>query len=125
MQTTFCDSCTETDLVNTYGEPLKFRARGAAGWSNALWTANLAVNFSNAYTDTNLVPSGRIGSWTTVDLNASWHIPSSGTTLALSISNLFDADPPRTAPAFMGVAYDPSNADPRGCRLSLGVRQKW
>jgi iron complex outermembrane receptor protein len=126
IEAAFCSTCESTNLVNTYGQPLKFRARGAAGWSNGAFSANAAVNFSNAYTDTNVLPFGRIDAYTTVDLNASWHIPASpGTMLTFSVTNLFDADPPHTAFAFTGVNYDPVNADPRGRILSLQVRQKW
>jgi iron complex outermembrane recepter protein len=126
LETTFCSACTSTDLVNTYGQPLRLRARGAAGWSNGVWNANAAVNYANAYADTNIVPSGRISAFTTTDLNAgvrlNWALP---TTIGLSVSNLFNVSPPRTAPGFNAVAYDPSNADPRGRILSLLARVQW
>jgi iron complex outermembrane recepter protein len=125
IETTFCDACASTDLVNTYGEPLKFRARGAAGWSNGIFSTNAAVNYANAYADTNVVPSGHIASFVTTDLNATWRIPSTRTTVGFAVTNLFNADPPRTAPAVLGVEYDPTNADPRGRAVSLQVRQKW
>jgi iron complex outermembrane recepter protein len=126
LETAFCSSCESTNLINTYGEPLKLRARGAAGWSNSTWSANAAVNYSNGYTDTNVVPFGRIASWTTMDVNASWHIPPSrGTTVTFNVINLFNADPPHTAAAFTGVNYDPTNADPRGRILSVQLRQTW
>jgi iron complex outermembrane receptor protein len=126
IATTFCDVCATTDLVNTYGNPLKLRMRGSGGWSNGTWSANAAVNYSNAYDDTNEIPTGRISSYTTTDLNATYRIASSlPITLGLSISNAFNVGPPRTAPAFLGVEYDPSNADPRGRILSLLVRAQW
>jgi iron complex outermembrane recepter protein len=126
LETTFCSACTSTDLVNTYGQPLRLRARGAAGWSNGVWSTNAAVNYANAYADTNIVPSGRISSFITADLNAgvrlNWALP---TTIGLSVSNLFNVNPPHTSPAFNSVAYDPSNADPRGRILSLLARVQW
>jgi len=125
IETTFCDGCTAADLVNTYGQPLKFRARAAAGWSHGSLSANAAVNYANAYTDTNIVPSGRISSFTTADANLKWHIASTGTTLNVIVTNLFNTNPPRTAPAINAVTYDPSNADPRGRIVSLHVRQAW
>jgi iron complex outermembrane receptor protein len=125
IQTTFCDTCTTTDLANTYGEPLKLRLRASGGWSNGSIGANAAVNFANAYTDTNLVPAGRIAAFTTLDLNGSWLIRASGTTLSLSILNALNSNPPLTAPAFFKVTYDPTNADPRGRTLSLRVQQAW
>ena len=125
LQTTFCETCTTTDLANTYGEPLKLRIRAGGGWSNGSISANAAVNFANAYSDTNLQPAGRIGSFTTLDLNAGWRIGASGTTLSLIVLNALNSDPPHTAPAFNNIAYDPSNADPRGRTVSLQVRQAW
>jgi iron complex outermembrane recepter protein len=125
LTTTFCANCNSTDLGNTYGEPLKFRARASAGWSDRAFSVNAAVNYSNAYTDTNVVPSGSISSFTTTDVNAAWRIAASGTTLSFAINNIFNVNPPLTSLAFTGVNYDPSNADPRGRVLSFQVRQKW
>ena len=125
LETAFCDACTSTDLANTYGQPLKLRLRAAGGWSNGTVSANAAVNFANAYSDTNLLPPGRITSFTTLDLNTSWHIGASGTTLSLIILNALNSNPPHTAPAFNDVGYDPTNADPRGRTLSLQARQAW
>jgi len=125
IDTTFCDACLADDLVNTYAQPLKLRLRSGAGWSNGTISANGAVNFANAYSDTNLNPAGRIAAFTTFDLNASWRIRTSGTTLSLNILNALNSNPPRTAPALNNVAYDPNNADARGRILSLQVRQVW
>jgi iron complex outermembrane recepter protein len=126
LETAFCNTCETTNLLNTYGEPLRFRARAAAGWSNGTLNTNAAVNFSSDYTDTNAVPFGRIGSYTTVDLNASWHVAASpGTSLSFNVTNLFNIDPPHTVPNIVGAEYDPVNADPRGRILTFQVRQKW
>jgi len=125
IETNFCDSCASIDLVDTYGQPLKLRLRAAAGWSDGIFSTNAAVNYANAYSDTNLTPPGRIAAFTTVDLNASWRIRASGTTLTLNIINAFNAGPPLTAPGLINIAYDPTNADPRGRTLSFQVRQAW
>jgi len=122
---TFCDTCVSTDTADTYAQPLKLRLRGGAGWLNDVFGVNGAVNFANAYSDTNLNPPGRIASLTTADFNATWNIRASGTRLSFNIINAFNANPPLTSPAFNKVAYDPTNADPRGRILSLQVRQAW
>jgi iron complex outermembrane receptor protein len=122
---TFCDSCVSIDSADTYAQPLKLRLRAAAGWSNAAFSVNGALNFANAYSDTNLNPPGRIGAFTTADFNATWSIRASGTRLSINILNAFNANPPRTSRAFNQVEYDPTNADPRGRILSLQVRQPW
>jgi iron complex outermembrane recepter protein len=125
IETTFCGSCAGTDLVDTYGQPLKLRLRASAGWSDRIFSTNAAVNYANAYSDTNLIPPGRIAAFATVDLNASWHIRASGTTLAFNIINALNSGPPLTGPGLNKVAYDPINADPRGRALSFQVRQTW
>jgi iron complex outermembrane recepter protein len=125
LETTFCASCVSTDLVNTYGQPLKFRLRASAGWSNVSFSTNAALNYANAYSDTNLIPPGRIAAFVTADLNATWRIRASGTSLSVNIINAFNSNPPLTAPALNQVVYDPTNADPRGRILSLQVRQAW
>jgi iron complex outermembrane recepter protein len=125
LETTFCTTCASTDLVDTYGQPLKLRLRAGAGWSNSDFSTNAAVNYANAYSDTNLAPPGRIAAFVTADLNASWRIRTTGTVLSLSVLNAFNSNPPLTSPAFNKVLYDPNNADPRGRVLSLQVRQAW
>jgi iron complex outermembrane recepter protein len=122
---TFCDTCVSTDTADTYAQPLKLRLRASVGWSNAAFSVNGAVNFANAYSDTNLNPPGRIASFTTADFNATWQIRASGTRLSVNLINAFNANPPLTSPAYNKVAYDPTNADARGRILSLQVRQAW
>jgi iron complex outermembrane receptor protein len=125
ISSTYCDTCVSIDSADTYANPLKLRLRAAAGWSNAAFSVNGAVNFANAYSDTNLVPPGRIDSFTTADLNASWRYARTGTTLSIGVINLFNESPPLTSPSFNRVQYDPTNADARGRILSLQVRQSW
>jgi outer membrane receptor protein involved in Fe transport len=125
IETTYCSSCVSLDTANTYGKPLKLRLRAAAGWSDTAFSVNGAVNFANAYSDTNLIPAGRIHSSTTADLNAGWHSQRTGTTLSVNIINLLNRNPALTSPGFNRVQYDPTNADARGRVLSLQVRQSW
>ena len=123
IETTFCNTCTSIDLVNTYGEPLKLRARASAGWSNGAWSTNAAANYQSAYADTNIVPLGHIASLTTADLNANYRLPwTPVVTIGLSITNVFNASPPHTSPAYDQLQYDPANADPRGRVVSVQAR---
>jgi iron complex outermembrane receptor protein len=125
IETHFCDSCASADLGDTYGQPLKLRLRAAAGWSDGIFSSNAALNYANAYSDTNLTPPGHIASLTTVDLNASWHIRATATTLSFNIINALNSGPPLTGPGLNHIAYDPNNADPRGRALSFQIRQAW
>jgi iron complex outermembrane recepter protein len=125
IDTTYCDACIADDLANTVGQPLKFRLRTGAGWSNGSLSTNAALNFANRYTDVDVTPVGRIASSTTVDLNAAWRIRASGTTLSLNLLNALNSSPPRIPPGAINITYDPNNADARGRIISVQVRQAW
>ena len=87
---------------------------------------NAAVNYTGSYNDTNIIPTGRIHAYTTIDLNGrytpAW-LP--GLRLGLGVTNLFDRKPPLTAPALYGLRYDPSNADPVGRVVSFELSKTW
>jgi iron complex outermembrane receptor protein len=125
IDTTYCDGCMAADLANTLAQPLKFRLRTSAGWSNGSLSTNAALNFANRYSDIDVTPTARIGSFTTVDWNAAWRIRASGTTLSLNLINALNSNPPRTPPGLNNITYDPNNADARGRILSVQVRQSW
>ncbi|HEV2533565.1 TonB-dependent receptor [Phenylobacterium sp.] len=104
------------------GFPAKFRARTTAEWSKGSVSALAGVNFIGAYKDATGL---RIGSQETVDLQLRV-APArfAGTSLALSVRNLFDEKPPfYDSPA--GVGYDATNADPIGRFVSLRLAKSW
>lgn len=128
IDTGFCTSCTATDLVDTYGQPLSLRARTEAGWSRGSWQVNAALNYADSYTDTTVAPPRDIASWTTFDLNIRY-LPEtlSGWMIGLNILNAFDKDPPRTGAGvvFQNFHYDSANADPLGRVISAQFRLTW
>jgi iron complex outermembrane recepter protein len=125
IATTYCETCVADDLANTVGQPLRFRLRSGAGWSNGSWSTNAAVNFANRYADIDVTPTARVGSFTTLDLNTGWRVRASGTTVTLNLLNALNSSPPRIPPGLNNITYDPNNADARGRILSLQVRQSW
>jgi len=125
IATTYCETCVADDLANTVGQPLRFRLRTGAGWSNGSWSTNAALNFANRYADIDVTPTARVGSFTTLDLNAGWRVRASGTTVTLNLLNALNSSPPRIPPGLNNITYDPNNADARGRILSLQVRQSW
>lgn len=127
IDTTFAANSAVTETVNTYANPLKFRARGTLGWQTTTgWQITSNINYSGSYNDTTVVPVGHISSWTTVDAELRYS-PSSlnGFSVGLSALNLFDKDPPRTGAVFPGVFFDVSNADPLGRFVSVELRERW
>lgn len=128
IRTAFCSSCTSTNILDIYGEPLRRRLRAGVSWEREGNQLNFAVNYLNHYRDTTAQPAARIGSWTTVDLNYRYEPEFlSGITLAISAINLLDREPPKTVGvgAIDGIRYDSANADPLGRTISLQIQKVW
>ncbi|WP_053553268.1 TonB-dependent receptor [Sphingopyxis sp. 113P3] len=118
------------DVVGTFANPVKWRLRGRAGWSKDGFAATVFVNYTGGYR--NQIPAipEAVAPWTTADLTLSQQIGDAdtrGVTLALSILNLFDKDPPyvnnRTNTS--ALAYDPEKANPIGRMISLQAKVRW
>jgi outer membrane receptor protein involved in Fe transport len=122
------------DVLNTVGNPLKLRLNGNLSWSLAGWTILTTVNYAGAYEDPGSIPTRRVDSWTTVDLNLGFRTASgdawlADTELNLGVVNLFNQKPPfvNQYGGFNGGAlgYDNSNATLIGRQISLQVVKAW
>lgn len=128
-------SSAPIEALDSPYRPLSFRARTQLGWNRGGWSANVFVNYADAYLDDRGNRSLPISSWTTIDLGLAYETDSSsapawlrGTRIALAVDNLFDRDPPRLLPdpgSTTGLGYDPVNASGRGRFVSLQLRRKW
>ena len=114
------------ELVDTANYPVDFRGRLAGTWTRGVFSGTLDLNYLDGEHD----PQGnRIGSWTTVDLQAAFHSPArsgelKGVTLALNVSNVLDTDPPfYDSPG--GVGYDAANASALGRTVSVQLTKRW
>jgi outer membrane receptor protein involved in Fe transport len=123
-----------TDVVGFYASPVKWRLRGRLGWSKGGFSASGFVNFTDSYINQIPVPAEPVSSWTTVDLTFSQRIggdeedpAARGLRLALSISNLFDKDPPyvRNRSQTSALGYDPEKASPIGRMISVQAVVRW
>jgi outer membrane receptor protein involved in Fe transport len=126
------------DRVNTPYYPARWRARGTTTWETKNLGAAISINFVSAYKN-NLNPTDveRVPSWTTFDASLRYSVPAGsrlgGLSASLSISNLFDKDPPfvRNLTNIGGLGgtttynYDPVNASLLGRFISLTVSKKW
>lgn len=116
-------------LVNTLYYPPRFRSRATFAWSTKVISFNAAVNYTNAYKDTASVPNGIVSDFTTVDVGASYtfgrqaFVPLRGLRLALNITNLLDAGPPRVPQVLAG--YDGANANPLGRIVGVSLKKRW
>lgn len=110
-----------------------FKARGGVTWTKDGLSASGIVNYLGDETDTGITPNGEIASWTTVDANMTCSFAGNsalakGLKIAVSISNLFDRDPPYAASpalAYSGLAFDSTNASLIGRTISLTLTKGW
>jgi iron complex outermembrane receptor protein len=122
-------------LLNTFGEPPKWKGRSGVAWTQAGFSASLFVNYVNRYQNSLLSPAQTIGSWTTEDLYFSYK---TGETvpfeflrklkLTLSVNNLTNKEPPYVQipsadilPGQAPLPFDPANSSPVGRLIALQV----
>jgi iron complex outermembrane receptor protein len=127
IDTRLSQASVPVDIVNTYSNPLRFRARADLSWVTAMFQVNGALNFYGRYTDTSVFPYGQASSWTTFDLNARFTPPGiKGFRIGLNVINVFDKDPPYVGGiGATPVHYDVGNASPLGRFISIDLRKSW
>jgi iron complex outermembrane receptor protein len=120
-----------TSFLNTPYNPTDLRLRGRAIVALGPVNTGLYMNFTNAYRDTGVMPDGHVSSWTTVDAVVSYQFgsaegPSNGVSVAFSVTNLADRDPPHvSSPTGFKITYDGVNANALGRFFSLRLQKRW
>lgn len=122
----------KVDVLDTIFNQVDFRTRNSISWSNdAGLSATGYINYTDNHTDNVSDPTREIGSWTTVDFNVSYNTQERfssdllhGILLSVSVQNLFDEDPPFVNNP-LGVAFDPTNSNPRGRFIAFQVVKQW
>jgi len=114
-------------LLDRVDRSLRFRMRDEVSWRFEGLGVSAVVNYAGSYVDDASVPSRRIGSWTTLDLNLSVEFDwgrLEGCSLQLKVQNLLD-----TAPPFVndrsGFGYDRRNASVLNRFVSLSLVKAW
>jgi iron complex outermembrane recepter protein len=131
------------DFVNEFsslGSPLRFRARGEAGWDKGGFSITAFANYQNSYRyPRSLLPAAapaqfeRVRAHTTFDLTASYDTGEEvGSALlrdlrfTLAVQNLFDRDPPFVLNSGNNpILFDPTNASALGRLISVQLSKKW
>jgi iron complex outermembrane recepter protein len=127
----FSNSAPLTSLLNTTYNPTDLKFRGRAVFTLGHLSTGLYLNFTNDYRDTNIVPNGHVSSWTTADAVVGYEFgageaPFRGVSLALSITNLTNRDPPYIAnETLYPITFDGVNANALGRFFSLRLRKLW
>lgn len=119
------------DLVDTFGNPPDVRLRTSGSWSRGGFSGTVIVNYTGAYTDTSGLIDRGVEAYTTVDASARYRFERAtsalleGLSLSLTVTNLFDEEPPFIETAGSGAHYDPANASPLGRMIGLEVAKRW
>ena len=126
----------ETNVVNTTGEPPKFRLQSGISWKWRALSSSLTVNHTGVYQNTLVDPAQEVSSWTTEDLMLSYS--PSGMTLfsrfsvVLNVQNIFNRRPPflaippgEIAVGRSAVPFDGTNATAVGRYLAVDLRAGW
>lgn len=119
----------EVDAVNAVYYPVDLKVRGGVTLSRHQVSGGIFANYADSYRDPANATNPHVSSWTTVDLNLKYHFGSvadeqQGTSLAFSVQNLFDRDPPFIVNS-INTGYDPANATALGRFLSMTLTHRW
>ena len=121
-----------TNIVGTFGGPVKLRLRGRAAWqSRSGFDLAAFVNYTDSYANQFATPVQTIASWTTFDLQLGFSVPAprhaKSVRFSLSATNIFDRDPPYVQYQTLNsaLAYDPEQASPVGRVIALQVVIGW
>ncbi|HEV7610803.1 MAG TPA: TonB-dependent receptor [Steroidobacteraceae bacterium] len=127
----FSSSAPETSVLNTTYNPTELRLRGRATATVGPANVGVFLNFTSAYMDNNVAPSGHVTSWTTADAVIGYQFkyeagPLRDSSISLSVLNLTDRAPPYVSNVFGApITYDGANANALGRYFSLRLQKRW
>jgi outer membrane receptor protein involved in Fe transport len=127
----FSSTAPVVSILNTSYNPINLRLRARALATRGPLSGGVYINFTNDYSDNNVIPYGHVSSWTTADAVASYKLSfsggsSNGLTVALSVINLTNRAPPYVSnPSGYPITYDGSNANALGRYISLRLQRHW
>lgn len=121
----------EVDVLNSLYNPVGLKLRARLSLVYDQFSANFFANYTDSYVTDSSATGEKIGSWKTGDVNLAYDFDASSSSLLnraqlnLSITNIFDEDPPSTPSlgGFRIAGYDPANASPIGRFVALEVRK--
>ena len=116
--------------LNTLNNPVDLRARATVTRESGPITLSVSANFTGSYRDTINQPQRRIGSWTTIDLAASYRpagVPLlEGAQLFVGARNLMNRQPPFANNVEFAAGWDPENGGNLADRVVSGeIRWTW
>ncbi|WP_369061871.1 TonB-dependent receptor [Caulobacter sp. 73W] len=116
------------DVLDTFGNPVDLRVRGALGWRMGGFSANAFANYTDSYTNTAITPNVKVKSQTTIDMTGSYTFPegrgwTDGVRLSVNAINVFDEDPPIVLNGTF--SWDSQMASALGRFVSFEITKAW
>lgn len=120
--------------VNTVGFPASLRLRAQAVWVHGALNIATAANYTGGYPDTSSAIPRSVGPYTTIDLVGTYDLSAlypavtNRTKITVSITNLFNEDPPYVAQGSVYVSgshYDAANANPLDRLVTVSLSKQW
>lgn len=126
LSTAFTDNAASVEILNTFGNPVQYRGRASLSWSAGEFGATAAANYSGSYRDTTAIPTREVESYVTADLLMTYAPEAfDNFTFNVSVTDVFDEEPPYVQGLVSGVHFDPGNITPLGRFVAVEVRTKW
>ena len=122
------------NVLNTIGNPLRWRLRGDLGWEYGPLATKAFLNFINSYTNTEITPSQSVDSWVTFDVDARYNLGKTfdatwakDLSLTFHVTNVFNVTPPyvNIPISDAGGGFDAGVANPIGRLISLGIGKRF
>jgi iron complex outermembrane receptor protein len=130
-ETALTPSAPLINYLNVIFNPLKFKSRVGARWTDGPALVSLYWNHLNSYQNNLATPAQSVGAYDTVDLQATYnlgdHLSVKGLTFGVYARNLFNEQPPFVNIAQSpngGGGFDPTTVDPVGRVLGVLLNVK-
>lgn len=123
------DAAPEISVLNTRYNPIDLQLRGGLTMASGGFEGGVFVNYKDSYRNPFVTPQVGVDSDTTFDASAGYTFAPdqpvlSGTTLRLSVLNVFDAAPPFVQNP-LGFNFDGANGNATGRYVSVSLTRKW
>lgn len=121
----------EFSFLNEVGKPVSFRARGTAGITMEHFRAFVNLDYTGSYRNPFTTPASRVDSSLLTNLTVAYDGGETargilrGTSISLSVANLFDVDPPLIRGNAFAMRYDAANASALGRYISISATKRF
>ncbi|MFT4054930.1 MAG: TonB-dependent receptor [Novosphingobium sp.] len=118
------------ELAGTIWNPARYRARATLGWEGSGLRVVGALNYTGTLEDQRAIPFRNVPSTVTADGFIGYQTGDAGgwmshLEIGLSVSNLFDTDPPALRAAAFVEPYDSTNYSPVGRFVALSISKSF